>query len=352
MPAMQATVAEQGRMDQTVGRKAGAIPRLDAPPHKEVSRGNRWGVILAGGDGTRLQKLTRLICGDDRPKQFCPLFGDDTLLDQTRKRAEKIIPSEQILFPLTRSHRTFYLQEPGVRRTQRIIQPVNKGTAPPILYSLLSIERNDPEAVVAILPCDHHYSDEHKFTAVLESAFVLAEAHRDSVVLLGALPHGPEVEYGWIELGPPAGGEGSASFHVRGFCEKPPVHVAQELLDRGSLWNTFVMVGRVRAFLSMANAIKSDVMDELRLSQLWAGSEVHIPDLLYERISHSDFSREVLSVQASRLVALRMDRTGWNDLGHPARVVAVLHAAGMEPCWMKEWQAALRQPSVVAVQRA
>jgi mannose-1-phosphate guanylyltransferase len=275
--------------------------------------------------------------------------GNETLLEQTRIRAGRSIPSEQILFPLTRSHRAFYLQEPGIRQTQRIIQLVNKGTAPPILYSLLSIEQNDPEAVVAILPCDHHYSDEHKFTAVLESAFAMAEAHADSVVLLGALPHGPEVEYGWIELGPSVGGEGAASFHVRGFCEKPPAHVAQELLDRGSLWNTFVMVGRVRGFLEMANAALGDVVGGLRLSQLWAGSEVHVPDSLYERIRHADFSREVLSGQASRLVALRMDHTGWSDLGHPARVIAVLHAAGMEPCWMKEWQAAHGRPSVVAV---
>ena len=47
---------------------------------------HRWGVILAGGDGTRLKTLTRAIAGDDRPKQFCPLVGGKTLLDQTQRR--------------------------------------------------------------------------------------------------------------------------------------------------------------------------------------------------------------------------------------------------------------------------
>jgi nucleotidyltransferase-like protein len=28
------------------------------------------GIILAGGDGTRLSALTRRLAGDDRPKQF------------------------------------------------------------------------------------------------------------------------------------------------------------------------------------------------------------------------------------------------------------------------------------------
>jgi mannose-1-phosphate guanylyltransferase len=168
------------------------------------------------------------------------------------------------------------------------------------------------------------------------------------VVLLGASPQGPEVEYGWIELGPSAGGAGSASFHIRGFCEKPSLHVARELLERGCLWNTFVMVGHVRGFLEMVNMVLTGVVEALRKSQLWAGLEVHIQDSLYERIHSVNFSQEVLSVQTRRLVALRLGRTGWSDLGHPERVMAVLEKAGLEPWWMKEWQAPRRRPAVAA----
>ncbi len=52
---------------------------------------HRWGVILAGGDGTRLQPLTRLACGDNRPKQFCPLLGGKTLLAHTRRRISRTV---------------------------------------------------------------------------------------------------------------------------------------------------------------------------------------------------------------------------------------------------------------------
>ena len=72
---------------------------------------------------------------------------------------------------------------------------------------------------------------------------------------------------------------------------------------------------------------------------MWAGSEVRIQDSPYDRIHSVDFSREVLSVQTTRLVALRMGHTGWSDLGHPERVIAVLQAAGLEPWWMKKWKA-------------
>jgi mannose-1-phosphate guanylyltransferase len=307
-----------------------------------TQRARRWGVILAGGDGTRLKNLTRLICGDDRPKQFCPLVGRDTLLEQTRKRAERCIPSERILFLLTSSHCAFYLNEHGLRPSQRIVQPANKGTAPPILYSLLSIEQSDKDAIVAILPCDHHYSDEQAFTGALDSAFDAATDRSSSVVLVGASPQGPEVEYGWIELGTPTGGAGSALFHVRRFCEKPSFHVARKLIEGRSLWNTFVMVGHVRSFLEMARVAVPGVVEALRQSRLWAGLEVHIQDSLYERIHSVDFSREVLTVQAKQLVALQLGRqAGWSDLGHPERVMAVLLAAGLEPWWMKEWKSSI-----------
>ena len=56
-----------------------AVPPLSAPPRL-------WGVVLAGGEGVRLRALARQICGDERPKQYLPLFGDRTLLRETLDR--------------------------------------------------------------------------------------------------------------------------------------------------------------------------------------------------------------------------------------------------------------------------
>jgi mannose-1-phosphate guanylyltransferase len=71
-------------------------------------------------------------------------------------------------------------------------------------------------------------------------------------VLLGAQPKAPEVEYGWIEVGHALGGH-PGLFRVAGFKEKPPLAIAEHLLRSGSLWNTFVMVGHVNAFLAFAS---------------------------------------------------------------------------------------------------
>src|ERR1051326_7382360 len=78
------------------------------PESTDSKRAHRWAVILAGGEGARLRSLTRAIVGDERPKQFCPILGDETLLDQTRNRVALAVPSQQTLFVLTRTHEQYY----------------------------------------------------------------------------------------------------------------------------------------------------------------------------------------------------------------------------------------------------
>jgi len=301
------------------------------------SRANRWGVILAGGDGMRLRPLTKLISGDDRPKQFCPLFGGRTLLGQTLQRSERTIYREQLLVSLSGHHRKWYSQEDSLRPSQRVVQPENKGTAPPILHSLLSIAQLDLHALVAILPCDHHYTDEPLFASALESAFEAAAERPDSVILLGAKPHCPEVEYGWIELGSPLGREGSNLFQVRGFCEKPTLDIAQRLFNQGSVWNTFVMVGHVQAFLHMIHAALPGMLELLAPARLWTGQEMHIEKSFYQRIPSVNFSQQVLSAKPERLITLRLQDVGWSDLGDPGRAFTVARKSSCESVWVQNW---------------
>src|ERR1700685_4371929 len=110
--------------------------------HETQSHPHRWGVILAGGEGERLRSLTRLIAGDDRPKQFCTLAGGRSLLAQTRVRIAPYILRDRTLFRLLKPHEAFYAGElADVASHQMVVQPRNRGTLPAILFSLTRILR-------------------------------------------------------------------------------------------------------------------------------------------------------------------------------------------------------------------
>lgn len=288
---------------------------------------HRWGIVLAGGDGARLREFTQSIWGMDRPKQFCALLGNGTLLEQTRERAERSISPEQILYSVTRAHERFYVPSLGRRVSTRVVQPSNRGTAPAILSSLVQISRMDPNAVVAILPSDHYYFPESAFTAALDSAFNIAEEHSRSVLIMGIEAKRPEVEYGWIEVGARAGND-SGAHRVLGFREKPPLALAQKLFRQGALWNTFVMVGHVCSFLEMAWTRAARLLQAVESPEItWTSvSEIRIPDSVYDRIAPTDFSREILVPSTDRLIALRLRDIEWADIGKPDRLLqAILH---------------------------
>src|SRR5258708_39404914 len=150
------------------------------PP--DGTAGHRWAVVLAGGDGTRLQSLTLEIAGDRRPKQFCSFFGGETLLTQTRARLESLFHVSRELFVVTRSHETYYREElRNVDESRIIPQPLNRGTGVAVAVALLHILQSDPNAVVVLVPCDHSYSYDSDFGRAIRPVICSAERYPDSV---------------------------------------------------------------------------------------------------------------------------------------------------------------------------
>lgn len=296
---------------------------------------HRWSVILAGGEGVRLRPLTRLICGDERPKQFCPLFGEISLLARTKLRSEKHIARDRTLFVLTRAHERFYRCDlADVAPTRMVIQPCNRGTLPAILWSLIRIVRLDPRAVVTFFPSDHHYSDEENFMTGVKTACEAAEAGSSAVTLLGVRARHVEPGLGWIEA--KTATSGSPLLRVKRFWEKPPLKSAKRLLERGCVWNTFVMVGLAKAFLEMI----ASAVPWFHRSFEGIEPEKHEETIesLYETMSAADFSAQVLSASIERLAVLCLGDVGWSDLGDPQRVIDALSRNGHEKPWLARWR--------------
>jgi mannose-1-phosphate guanylyltransferase len=298
-------------------------------------RAQEWGVILAGGDGTRLKSLTRRIVGDERPKQFCPVLGKATLLEQTQRRTARELAGERTLYALNRFHEPYYMPLVGNQSASNlVVQPRNRGTAPAILYSLLRIAVIDPDALVAFFPSDHYISDNEKFMDHIRTALDTARRRRDLIILLGLEAESPEIEYGWIEPAEPISGQ-SRMFGVRRFWEKPNLVLAQVLQIRGCLWNSFVIVASVQALLEVIQSAIPELYRSFTcLSPLFGTrGEMNAIDSLYQRIEEVNFSHQVLALQPQRLAVLKVTGVRWNDLGEPKRVMASLNVAGIRPDW-------------------
>ena len=302
-----------------------------------MEAGANWALVLAGGDGVRLQPLTWRFSNDGRPKQFCRLLDDRTLLGGTRARLCHLVANERTLFAVNGQHRPYYREElRDLVPYQLVEQPTNRGTGAAAIYALGRLKRLDPEAIVGIFPSDHHCDQLAAFRRVIAGAYCAARHDPRRVVLVGTVPDRPEADYGWIARGSNHPKLSVAAGHpvhsVDAFIEKPCQSVAEALLAKGALWNTFMMVGKVRAFFSLL---------EQATPQLCAGfaplmraigrpAESSIATALYESIPAVDLSRDVLARQPERLTVIEAPPMGWTDLGRADRVLALRSRLGLE----------------------
>jgi mannose-1-phosphate guanylyltransferase len=282
-----------------------------------------WSLILAGGDGVRLKPLTRAITGEGRPKQFCPLLDGETLLDRTRRRVDLLTRFDHQAIVVTQHHEPFYAPllrdlAPG----RLVVQPDNRGTAAGLLYPLLRIADLAGDVPVAIFPSDHFVDDDAAFVASAAAALDAIQARPDLVVLLGIEPDTPETEYGWIEADErPLPMDNALVFPIRRFWEKPSAELATTLLARRCLWNSFVMVGRVSAFIDLIRGGTPELVEAFEPLRRAA-----LPSI--------NFSERVLVPGASRLGTVRVKGVEWSDLGNAERVYATIRRMGGRPRWM------------------
>src|SRR5580658_7599473 len=292
-----------------------------------------WAVLLAGGDGMRLRDFTVTIVGDHRPKQFCPIFGPQSLLSQTRARLDPLFASDRQAFVVCCAHERYYSKELADAKDSLVIaQPLNRGTAVGILVALIQVMQADPDAVIGVFPCDHYYPNDELFRSMVRSAAAAAEQFPRSVIIVGAEAEYAETEYGWIEPGLALlEAQAMPLFRVNRFWEKPALPQARDLLRSGCLWNTFVAIGSAATFLELMAAEVPDIV--FSVTRALAEDDL---ESSYTRLPSVDFSRDILANQAKKLLVIRDSGSGWADLGSPDRVLGLLAKDVNQRAWARQ----------------
>lgn len=284
---------------------------------------NIFGVILAGGSGSRLWPLSR----EMYPKQLLTLTGNNSFFQSTFLRLANIIPAKNIITVTNDLHLPEINNQlsmlDGAEEYTTIGEPAGRNTAPAIGLAALFIKNNlaseNIDPVILVTPSDHLIQDNETFLNAVKEGIKLAE--EGNIVTFGIKPSKPETGYGYIktdkEFRLPHRAFGSPhnddlnGYKVEEFKEKPDFETAKKYLEAGNyFWNSGIFMFKTSTILKEMQIHAPDVLAGLNKLDL---SKDIIEKEIYNSIPSISIDYAVM--EKSDKIALIPVDCGWNDLG-------------------------------------
>ena len=210
---------------------------------------NAYVCIMAGGSGERFWPMSR----QRTPKHLLKLFTDRTLLEDTVRRLDGVVPRANI-FVLTNE-----VQLEGARAAlpflapeQIVAEPAKRDTAPAAALATGLVRARNPNAVMALLPADALIKDHRRLATQLAHALARA-AGTEAFLTFAIKPTYPSPGFGYLEMGAELerSEEGGVIRKVTRFVEKPDIATAEKYVASGNYaWNAGMFIWRVAAFLA------------------------------------------------------------------------------------------------------
>lgn len=266
--------------------------------------------VMAGGSGERFWPLSRAAT----PKHLLKLFSDRTLLEEAVLRLEGLAPANQT-FVLTNAAQVDATRRalPMLPEGQIIAEPAKRDTAPAAALATALAYRNDPAAVVAVLPADHVVGEPETFRRNLRDAARAASA-TGAIITLAVTPAWACTAFGYLELAEelPAAAEGTPLRNVRRFVEKPDDATAATYLASGKYaWNAGMFLWRADTYLAEAERSQPELAAFIRdfppgdPAPYLAGRFPSLPKISVDY---------AIMEKASRVIAARAEFP-WDDVG-------------------------------------
>ena len=280
-------------------------------------------VVLSGGVGSRLWPVSR----EGRPKQFLPIGGARSMLQQTQLRLAGLETAPAIVV-CNEAHRFLVAEqfrEIGEKPGAIILEPAGRNTAPAIALAAQQAIDGDPDALLLVLPADHHIAAPDAFLAAVEQG--LGAAAAGYLVTFGVVPTGPETGYGYIRGGSEAA---PGVLKLDRFVEKPDVTTAQGYLAEGDYyWNSGMFLLRARTYLELLAQQQPAMYDACRGAMAAARRDMDFlrPDAETFLASPSDSIDYAVMEHTDRGAVVPLD-CGWSDIGSWSALCEVGEADG------------------------
>ena len=267
-------------------------------------------VLLSGGVGSRLWPVSRAA----RPKQFLPLSAEGSMLQETQRRLAGLSCGNAIVV-CNADHRFLVaeqLQHESEQAPAIILEPAGRNTAPAIALAAIHSRQIDPEALLLVLPADHHVTDTAAFQRAVEHASERAMA--GTLMTFGVVPSHAETGYGYVRCG--AEWE-EGLFELAEFVEKPNQETAQHYVDSGTyFWNSGMFLLRADRYLAELAAHQPEMLAACEQAMRDAHRDLDFirPDaeaFLASPANSIDYA-VMEHTQAGGVAALRC---GWSDVG-------------------------------------
>jgi mannose-1-phosphate guanylyltransferase len=283
-------------------------------------------IVLAGGEGDRLRELTTNASGELIPKQYCSINRNRCLLQDAVFRARAVAGTGRVWPVVARKHERWWRTAlTDVDPSQIVVQPQNRGTAFGILLGLLNLQLEGVSGTVLILPADQHVDDEQIMLKALKHVTQWAGRDPEEIYLLGAQPEEADPALGYIL---PWFDSQHTPIGAYAFIERPQQPEALKLINRGALWNTFIIAASLETFLrSLEPRFERQIESMRRIleTQKLNGDEGPL-NAEYLKWPSLDFSQEILQQNTDSVQVLRLPACGWTELGTVSKIQkALLH---------------------------